>query len=204
LDAGQVFSAVPDAPIFFQGDDPGGTYGVVSGGVLLSVAGGDGSPAAGHIMRQGDWFGFGSVAFQRERVITAVASEPATVFRLPLSKIKEISRLNPEADRYLNVARDLSEDLMCAVISDLLIRDTTRRLAAVLLRVSGAQSGIVPDDPRGISLTQTLLADFANTSLRSAARGLGHFAARGWITWGYGHVRVIDGFALALFTRGED
>lgn len=110
----------------------------------------------------------------------------------------------------------LGEALYLATVADLLIRDTDRRLAGVLLRVSGAEPppyhpGCRPSaeelarwsDPTGVPLTQTLLGELANASPHTVARFVDRASEAGLIDWRYGRVRILDVLSLAGFAAGE-
>jgi CRP-like cAMP-binding protein len=84
LDAGRTVPLRRGDALFRPGDDPGGIYGVVDGGIVLSTTGHDGLAAAGHIMRRGAWFGYGSVTFRQKRTLMAEANEPSTILHVPL------------------------------------------------------------------------------------------------------------------------
>lgn len=202
LEAGRILTLKRGETLYHLGDEPGGTYGIASGAMLFSVSGADQLPAAGHIMRQGGWFGWGSYAIRRARTVSAGAIEPTRLFHLPIANLRIIFREDPEAARRFYLMRDRGEEQLLAVISDLLIRDTSRRVAAVLLRVSGALDGIAPEDPRGVLLTRSLLGELANTSRDSVTRIVSDFTGRGWISGKYGRVRILDPVALQAFVAG--
>lgn len=202
LEAGRILTLKRGETLYHVGDEPGGTYGIASGAMLFSVSGADQIPAAGHIMRQGGWFGWGSYAIRRARTVSAVAVEPTRLFHLPIANLRIIFREDPETARRFYLMRDRGEEQLLAIISDLLIRDTSRRVAAVLLRVSGALDGIEPEDPHGILLTRSLLGELSNTSRDSVTRIVSGFNSRGWISGKYGRVRILDAASLQAFAAG--
>lgn len=79
-----------------------------------------------------------------------------------------------------------------SVIADLLIGNTYRRLAAVLLRVTGESPDDPWSDPRGVSLTQQRLADLAAVSIHTAARFVDRSSQQGWIIRSYGRVSILN------------
>ena len=86
--------------------------------------------------------------------------------------------------------------------ADLLIRDSERRCAAVLLRMAGRRFAD-PDDttPVDALLTQDELAGAANMSRNSVGTMLKRLAARGLIELGYRTMVVMSPAALRSFVE---
>jgi hypothetical protein len=89
------------------------------------------------------------------------------------------------------------------IACDLLIPNGARRIAAVLLRVTGAHEGVEPSDPRGFLLSQTLLGDMANASRNGVNRALADFARSGWIEKCYNHITVRNREALLAYAYAD-
>jgi CRP/FNR family transcriptional regulator, cyclic AMP receptor protein len=98
LDAGRQVSFSRGASMFEPQGDPGGIYGVISGGIVISLPGRHGVPAAGHIMRRGEWFGYGAVLFRKSRTLLAEANEPSVLLHVPLAQADAIRAGIPGAD----------------------------------------------------------------------------------------------------------
>ena len=47
------------APVYHQGDAPGGIYGIAAGALAISIAPGDGGPYLAHLGTAGTWIGEG-------------------------------------------------------------------------------------------------------------------------------------------------
>jgi CRP/FNR family transcriptional regulator, cyclic AMP receptor protein len=110
---------------------------------------------------------------------------------------------DPEIVRLLGQLANTGNELAIGVVCDLLIPTAPRRIAAVLLRVTGAHEGIEPTDPAGFYLTQSDISDLANASRIYVSRVLGKFAKAGWIATSYGHIRLVDIEALTTFAYSE-
>lgn len=216
VQAGRVLTLAKGDPLYRPADDPGGMYGVVRGGMLMATEGRDGLPLPGHIARRCHWFGYGSVLEKQRRTMIMTANEPTVLLHVPLAELERLRAEHPSANRAYGKLATLGEALYLATVADLLIRDTDRRLAGVLLRVSGAEPppyhpGYRPSpdelarwhDPQGVPLTQTLLGELANASPHTVARFVDRVAAAGMIDWRYGRVRILDVVALAGFAAGE-
>lgn len=197
-------------------DNPGGMFGVVAGGMLMATEGRDGLPLPGHIARRCHWFGYGSVLEKQRRSMIMSANEPTVLLHVPLAELERLRAEFPAANRAYGKLATLGEALYLATVADLLIRDTDRRLAGVLLRVSGAEPppyhpGYRPtqeelacwSNPEGVPLTQALLAELANASPHTVARFVERASQAGLIDWRYGRVRILDTVALASFAAGE-
>jgi CRP-like cAMP-binding protein len=204
------------AQIYHPDDNPGGMFGVVSGGMLMATPGRDGLPLPGHIARRCHWFGYGSVLEKQRRSMIMSANEPTVLLHVPLAELERLRAEFPTASRAYGKLATLGEALYLATVADLLIRDTDRRLAGVLLRVSGAEPppyhpGYRPSpeelarwsDPRGVPLTQALLGELANASPHTVARFVDRASRAGMIDWRYGRVRILNVRALAGFAAGE-
>lgn len=100
----------------------------------------------------------------KSRSLAFRAMEGATVFYISLQAVETVSQSLPEARWQFASLAEHNLETTIRVVSDLLIRRSDRRIAAVLLRVAG-----VPDDGRSrefheCSLTQSDLAELANVS----------------------------------------
>lgn len=216
VQAGRTISLSKGDSLYRPEDNPGGMYGVVSGGMLMATQGRDGLPLPGHIARRCHWFGYGSVLEKQRRTMIMMANEPTVLLHVPLAELERLRAEHPAANRAYGKLATLGEALYLSTVADLLIRDTDRRLAGVLLRVSGAEPppyhpGYRPSadelshwsDPTGVPLTQALLGELANASPHTVARFVDRVSQSGLIDWRYGRVRVLDVLALANFAAGE-
>jgi CRP-like cAMP-binding protein len=215
LDAGRQLALARGAPVFHPQGDPGGIFGVISGGVVISTVGRDGLSVAGHIMRRGAWFGSGAVLFRLNRTLLAEANEPSLLLHVPLAQIEGIRAAFPGADLAFRLLAAYGETAILNVVADLLISGAEQRLASVLLRVAGVDQPVLDPaqrdatrvdpfaDPSGVPLTQAMLADLANASRQTVARFVDRATGEGWIAWTYGRVRILDRHGLSAFASGR-
>jgi CRP-like cAMP-binding protein len=190
--------------IYRDGDEPGGIFGVISGGIGIQTGPPFLAPRHVHVQRAGDWFGVGPMLRDGGRSLGMVATEPSRVLAVALASLRAISRQDSENLRRIGQIGSIGTDLAAGIISELLIPDSTRRVGAVLLRVTAALDGVEPDDPRGFLVGQSMLAEMANVSRSVVNAALGRFRAAGWVAQGYSRVRVLDARALAGFAFAED
>jgi CRP-like cAMP-binding protein len=172
-------------------------------------------PVAGHIIRRCTWFGYGSVLDRQRRKLIPTANEASLVLYVPLGELERLRVAYPSASRAIGQLATRGEALYLAIVTDLLIANTDRRLAAVLLRVTGAETPDrqrdLPVDPvadpwagpKGVPLTQAMLAELANASPNTVARFVDLAVQAGWIDWRYGRVRILDIGQLATFAAGQ-
>ncbi len=189
--------------MFHVGDGSGGVFGIVSGSV--GVLGGTRwqLPALAHIERAGDWFGHGPALRGGNRTLTFVAAETTTLLQVPLERLRPPLQTDPDFAARLAQMADASTETVIRVARDLLIRDSARRLAAVLLRVT-AMGEVAPGDDAGYWLTQAELAEMASMSRHHVNRTLGMLRKSGWIALGYNRIRLLDVAGLTAFAYSED
>lgn len=199
---GRLVRLTRGAPVFHAGDAPGGVYGIVSGAV--SVLGGTRwqAPALSHIERAGDWFGHGPLLSGGERILSFVAAEPTVLLQVPLEQLRPQLRSDPEFAARLAQMADASTETVIRVARDLLIPDSSRRLAAVLLRVT-AMGEVPPADPQGYAITQSELGEMSNISRFQVNRIIGRLRRAGLIEVGYHSIRLLDVPGLQAFAYAE-
>lgn len=215
LAAGRLIRLRRGDALYQLGDVPGGMYSVVEGGIVLSAVGRDGLPVPGHIARPCNWFGFISVLDRQPRRLMPTANEPSLLVHVPLAELLRIREAYPAAHPAFGRLATLAETTYIAIVSDLLIASTDRRLAAVLLRVAGAVTAERPEalpvdpltdvwaGPKGAVLTQAVLAELANASPHTVARFVDRAVEAGWIEWKYARVRILDLKRLSAFAAGR-
>lgn len=190
--------------MFATDDPPGGIYGVVSGGIGIEGSSEWHPLRLGHILRTGDWFGYRPALTGRRRAMGYLAVEPSELVHVALSALTMLKQESPALVPLLTAMAVRGDELGTVVACDLLIRNARRRIAAVLLRVTGAHEAVQPTDPRGFLLTQGMLGDMANASRNYTNRTLAFLQQQGWIEMNHVHIRLLDVAALAGFAYGED
>jgi CRP-like cAMP-binding protein len=188
--------------LFHEGDAPGGVYGIVSG--AIAVLGGSElqPPAMAHVERAGDWFGHGPVLSGGRRTLTFAAVEPSLLWQVPLERLRPLVQGDADFAARLGQMADVSTRTVVAVARDLLIPDSAKRVAAVLLRVT-ARGEVPPDDPQGYLLSQAQLGEMANLSRHHVNRVLGKLQKAGMIQCGYNRIRLLDVAGLSALAYGD-
>jgi CRP-like cAMP-binding protein len=194
----------PGEGLLQAGDPPGGVFGVISGGVAVYAQVGSLLPRMGTIIRAGSWFGTASIATGLPRYISARVQEPSQLVYLPLARIEAMIAEDPLTARMFAALAEFNAWLSVALACELGIANASRRVAAVLMRATGAHFGLSPPHPEGFLLTQHEIAEMANVSRLHTNRILAQFGNQGWITAGYGRVKVCDPAALSSFAWNEE
>nr|WP_240989666.1 Crp/Fnr family transcriptional regulator [Salipiger mangrovisoli] len=173
------------------GDDAGGIYGVIEGSFGTYAVSDAAGIVLGHIFREGAWFGQGPITSGKPRYLSFKAMEPSVILYLPPAALNQIAQSFPGAERELMSLSEYNQVLMTRVVSDLLIRKTECRIAAVLLRLFEIRPGGLRGGDR-CRLTQAELSEMANTSRHTANTVLKSFEQKGWIEVSYGSITLIN------------
>jgi CRP-like cAMP-binding protein len=187
---------------FHAGDEPGGMYGVVDGGVGILVPSGGQDLALCHVMRRGTWFGYGPVlSVGGRRKMTFKAVEKSHLLHLPLHELTAIGTGRPEFFRSLAALHDMTFMMSAVrVVGDLLIRSGEKRIAAVLARVAKREPDEADQQPWPVRLSQADIGLMSNSSRDRVNRALAKFVKAGWITTDFKLIVINDLAALERFS----
>ena len=188
------------APIQFGGEEKGELIGLALGIVELRTILGPADTPIMHFAYPVFWFGFVPIVSSRPRPLAASAKTPIWIARIPQAAVKTLLAQRPEWWRRLIPPSLVYGDVAVTIAADLLIRDSERRCAAVVLRLSGRRFA-GPDDtnPVEVPVTQDELAGAANLSLTSVRTMLERLEARGLIERRYSGIVVCAPAALRAF-----
>lgn len=183
--------------IYRVGDPPGGMYGLVSGGLGVSIAPGERGPYFGHLARPGTWFGEAAAMTRQPRRVGLTATRQAALLHLPLAKIDEIVAGDPAAWRLFALVTLGHLDTAMGACDDLMMRDHVKRCVAVLLRLAGCRHvSATPSAPTEIDLTQDDVATLANVARMTAGAVLRNLEQSGHIEQAYRRIRILAPDAL--------
>jgi CRP/FNR family cyclic AMP-dependent transcriptional regulator len=188
------------ASIQFGGEEVGELIGLARGIVELRTVLGRADTPIMHFAHPVFWFGFVPIVTGRPRPLAASAKTPIWIARVPQAEVGPLLVKRPEWWRHFVAPSLVYGDVAVTIAADLLIRDSQRRCAAVLLRLSGRRFA-GPDDtkPVEVPVTQDELGGAANLSLTSVRTMLGRLEARGLIEPGYRGIVVRASAALRAF-----
>jgi CRP-like cAMP-binding protein len=196
----RVLLAKPGSFLRLAGDDPGGIYGIASGGIGIQLPLSTEEQALVHISRRGAWFGYSLTAKNTPWPMSYLVMEPSVLLHLPLAQLREIEATRPWMQPHLNVLVDYSLTRAIANVTNLMIRNPTRRIAASLLRIAPEDENGTP--PR-IAISQEQLGEIANAARDVVNRALKQFEDRGWIAVGYRWVSLMEREALDDYARSR-
>src|SRR5271165_3830388 len=167
------------APIQTGGEEEGELIGLARGIVELRTVLGPSDTPIMHFAHPVFWFGFVPIVSSRPRPLAASAKTSVWIARIPQTEVRALLAERPEWWRHLIPPSLVYGDVAVTIAADLLIRDSERRCAAVLLRLSGRRSADPEDpEPAEASITQADLAGAANLSLSSVKSMLGRLRVR--------------------------
>ena len=202
LGAGATRSLSKGQALFLQDGESTGLHAVVSGEMHIVGTNVAGNEAIMAIMRPGDWTGFLSCLDGLPHAYSGIAIQPSTVFSLRPAAVRAIFERDVSTFRLLlapklavarRVERYLIEDMALPL---------ARRLAARLIDLGRWAYG--PSEGPIVALghlSQEQLAMSVHASRQKVNEILRDFAARGFVEFRYGRVRVIDVPALESFAK---
>ncbi len=203
LDRCQLEEVRAGASVYSIGDPPGGMFGLVRGGLALSIAPGERGPYAAHFVRPGTWLGEASAFTEQPRRIGLMATRNSKLLHLPLHAIREIVGADPGAWRFFGFAAIAHYDVAIGGADDLLIRDHFKRSVAVLLRLGGCRQQTPPGSSAiEVDVSQQDFADMTNTARTTAGAVLRELESAGHIKVSYRNITILAPDALrALLER---
>lgn len=170
------------APLQFGGEKTGEMIGLALGLLEMRTILGPADTPIMHLAHPVFWLGYVPIIPGKPRRISASAKTRSWLARIPENAINEILSEHPQWWQYLLQPAIIYGDVSQNVAADLLIRDSERRCAAVLLRLSGRRfPGADDGAPVDVPVTQGELAGAANLSRNSVGAIVKRLAARGLI-----------------------
>ena len=189
--------------IYVVGDPPGGMFGLVSGGVSVSIAPGERGPYFAHFAQPGTWMGEAAAITGQPRRVGLSATREAELLHLPLQEIHEIVDRNPEAWRLFALITIGHLDMAIGASDDLMIRDHVKRCLAVLLRLGGCRQASPADrSPIEVDVSQEEMAVLSNVARTTAGAVLRKLEATGYLEQCYRRIRILAPDALRGMLQG--
>lgn len=180
--------------LFQAGDDGTDVLGVTCGVVSLQCRFTHSDALLVQMLWPGDWFGTPPALFERSRRATAIARTDVEVLRVPGDELRALLRRRPAW--YAELGRDVVYwlDISTQGLVDLLIRDTSARCAAVLLRLAGRRWASDPDAglPSEIPASHAEIAMLCNVSRNTFSRVVKEFSSRRLVTLNYRSLTLND------------
>lgn len=184
--------------LYAAGDDSGGLFGLVKGrlDVHLTTLGNDATLA--FIGQPGIWIGDIAAVTGQKRILTVVACTECHILRLPRAELIRIVEQTPAA--WFHIAEMLAQNFARAIemIEYLRCPDHTRRIAALLLSLTGSRS------PEPIRISQVEMAEMTHIGRTNVQSALVELAQRGLVRRAYASIEIVDVAALRSFAQTPD
>ena len=192
LDRCRLQSFEAGQSIYMAGDPPGGMFGLVSGGVGVSIAPGERGPYFAHLGRPGTWFGEASAILRQPRRVGLTATRGAELLYLPIEKIDEIVAKDSNAWRAFALVTVGHLEMAIGACDDLMLRDHVKRCVATILRLGGCRN-LLPSGPTPIEVDvcQAEIATLANVSRATAGKVLRKLEVKGLVESSYRRIRIL-------------
>ena len=183
----------PAETIYVAGDAAGGIYGLVSGGLKVVFEPNERIPFFAHFVAPGSWIGEAAAITGEPRLVTLVATRETQTLYLPIAAVTVLLSSDPDAFRCF--AKLMQRQLATAIAAtgDLMIRNPTQRLVAILLRLCDCRlSTPVKRELLDVDISQDELAFMANVGRTRANAVLTQLRAAGLIDLAYRRLRVLE------------
>ena len=189
------------APIQEGGEEVGELVGLAHGIVEIRPILGRADTPIVHLAHPVFWFGYVPIVVAGgPRRLAAAAKTSLWLGRVTQAAVRTLLDQRPEWWRELTGLSIIYGDVAQNVAADLLIRDSEKRCAAVLLRLGGRRfPGPEDGKPTDVPVTQDELAGAANLSRNSVGTMLKKLKARGLVEPGYRGMTICSAKALRAF-----
>ena len=184
--------------IFEHGAEEADLYGLASGSICMHIAMGEHEQRLAHICGPGFWFGDFEFVSGASRMMAVEAAEDVLLLRVRRSDFLKLAKVQPDIWRWIALLAVQHITIAVGAADDLMLPSVKKRVAAVLLRLSGRRFAHPASKPMStIYLTQLELAVAANLSRAAAGKILREMAESGAIKIDYGSIRILNPVALA-------
>jgi CRP-like cAMP-binding protein len=184
--------------IYGIGSNNTNLYGIASGTARMQMAINEHEQRLSHIIGPGFWFGENELVSGSPRLLEFEAATDLLLFKITRNDFLQLSREFPDAWKW--IALLAGQHLITAIgaADDLMLSAPQKRMASVLLRLSGNRLGHPQSPPiKAIPATQHELAVAANLSRASAGSILREMERNGEISIGYGNLVICNSDALS-------
>jgi CRP-like cAMP-binding protein len=198
-------------PVTLGGDEADDIIGMASGVVAFTSALGFADSPVSHMARAVFWMGYGPMLFGGTRVVSAEARSEVWVASFPKARVLPLLDGDTKWWRFFMRLSGEYGHMSSMIAGDLLIPESERRLAAVLLRFGGFRvlgnpgiEEVAAMAPVVVPVTQAELAAAANLSRNSAGKILRGFCRRRMVETGYRGITITDPSGLLSVVDSRD
>jgi CRP-like cAMP-binding protein len=194
-------TAEPGDVIANAGDDIGGLIGFAEG--IFAIASPDRLEAPLiHLFHPGDWSGLVPLVSGRARRVTTVARTHASYALVTQADMQRLLTRNPEGWREIARLSDDLNEISQLAATNLMVPDSARRTAGVLLRLAGHRPPVWNAVRGEVPVSHDEMAVIAAISRNTLAKVLHQFEAERLIEVSYRRVRVLDCEGLIRIAQG--
>jgi CRP-like cAMP-binding protein len=179
-------------------DPPGGLWALAEGAVAIELASVEHGVHVAHVLHPGAWMGQAALLTKTPRRVGVLAVRPSLLGFLSIADFTRIADADPEAWRWLALLSVMHADIAISVANDLMIRNTTVRVAAILLHLAGCRTGDAEQSSE-IDLSQSDLARMTSLSRTALASQLKRLRAQGLIDADYRRIRITSPARLRAY-----
>jgi CRP/FNR family cyclic AMP-dependent transcriptional regulator len=198
-------------PVTLGGDEADDIIGMASGVMAFTSTLALADSPVSHIARAVFWMGYGPILLGGPRVVSAEARSEVWVASFPKARVLPLLDGSTRWWRYFMRLVGEYGHISSMIAGDLLIPESERRLAAVLLRLGGfrvlthsSADALSARLPVLVPVTQAELAAAANLSRNSVGQILQRFAKRGVIETGYRGILITKPAGLLSVLEPSD
>lgn len=204
LSQGRIITVRRGEAVYREGDAGLSMYGLMSGSLAALIGPPRLVPRLVDIRGPGTWFGVGAVLTGAHRSAELRALSDCVLLMVPGPVVEQLSTVRPDFARAIGAQAFMGYEIASRVAGELLIPSSSRRIAAIIMRIAAPDSAEARVGREGVLVTQAQLAEMANVSRNVANGVLCRLRDAGWIETSYGRVSVRDRAGLAAFAYGED
>lgn len=197
LEAGTLRQFESGETIYGFGQPQDCLHGIASGLVQMLVTMNEQEPRFGHIAGPGFWFGETEVITGKTGIIEMTARGELELFSLRRKQIDNIAEKYPEIWPAITLLAVQNQGLAIGAADDLMIRNSRKRLAAVLLRLASMRNAyqeVRPLDTIPVSWNE--LSEAAGLSRSKVADLLSEFTKSGLLQTMHRRIKVTNADGL--------
>jgi CRP-like cAMP-binding protein len=176
--------------IFLLGDPADSIYLLQNGRMKLTALGDDGQEVLHEIICPGDIFGVTSTILGIPRTTSAQALETSLLCEIRRKDLDSLLSAYPEMSLVLLKSVGLRLKKTEAQLLNVICNDISTRIREALLGLVAAESGVLPDHPVKIGITQQDLANLIGASRQKTSQALKELEDSGVLKLMYGSILV--------------
>lgn len=185
--------------LYVAGDEANGVYGLVAGGLDISIPRADGTDFTFHHAERGFWVGDLAMLTGARRLVSVRAASEAAVLHLGGAELTAMIRATPELLRDFYALTYANFATTFFLLANVSISSSESRVALRLL----LQLEAAPDADGWVALSQSKLAELVALSQPTLQRAMRRLTEMGLIEPGYGRIRVADRAGLLELCGGS-